>query len=145
MTIRYSKCQNSLKKRLVYQQTTPNENISQKADDNLAKVSETVKESYGARLEMKDKLDKMVEPISEEKQAWEKKIEQLRDELKINPTQKEAQGNFECLGKTVTVVVTANGEALPPHQSYVDGKLLEEGFISWALKTKKEQIEKPNA
>lgn len=130
----------STQKRLVYQQTSPNENISQKADDNLAKVSETVKESYGARLEMKDKLEKMAEPISKEKEQYSQLVLDLKAKFAADPSLKEAQGSFDCLGKKVTVTMTADGV----YQEFVDQKPII-NFLIWAIDTKKHQKEVPNA
>ena len=125
-------------KRLVYQQKSSNENISQKTDDNLAKVSETVKESYGARLELKRDLDDLLQPIAKERELYSKLVEELKKQLALNPSQKEVQGSFDCLGEKVTVTMSANGE----YQEFVNQKPIN--FLSWAIETKKHQKETPN-
>lgn len=124
-----------LNKRLIYEQINPKENLGQSLDRELGSL-ESIKE-------MKQELEKVIKPVSSEKESWQGQIALLRDQLKNNPAQKIIEGQFECLGKTVTVIVTANG-ADYPHETFVDGKPLAEGFISWALNTKKEQTEKTN-
>ncbi len=100
---------------------------------NLNKVSDVVKESYSKILSMKSNLDTKIEPISAEKLMWEKKIEELRSQLKKDPTLGEVQGDIIVFGdKRVTIKVNREGG----HNSYLENKELEQGFISWALEQK---------
>lgn len=146
MKINRTNYSNFAQKRLIYEDGGGNkasisENLNQTRDDNLTRVSETVKESYKDRLSMKRDLDDLVKPIETEKKTHDQFVHQLQEKLKTKLASEPAfKGNltesYEAMGQTITVEMDHEGS----YQEYVDSKPID--FQSWAIKAKQNQTNK---
>ncbi|MCC6643354.1 hypothetical protein IT411_01270, partial [Candidatus Peregrinibacteria bacterium] len=106
------------------------ENLADKEAQNLDKVSQAVRESFSARLELKEELDVKLTPIEEERARYQQIIDLLKSKL-AESSREQVEHEEDFFGEKVKFVMNRNGQ----YQEFVGGESIN--FLSWAIAKKK--------
>lgn len=136
--MKYPKSNHFLPSRLIFQNLGPQENFKNTEEENLRKVSEAVKESYGERLKMKQDIDSLLKPVEAERAAHQQFIAEMHTRLEASPG-KTLREEFSCLNEKLLIVMSPSGE----YQEYLNGQPIN--FLSWAINKKKSQSAETNS
>jgi hypothetical protein len=129
-------------KRLVFEDAGSPENLALSESQNLKNISETVKESYLQRQELREGIDNKIKDIHDEMAAHKQVVEQLHQRVLNEQPQTSISQDFICLGQTVTVSMDPSGN----YEEFitVQGQQKSINFLSWAIE-QKNMLNKTNA
>ena len=116
--------------RLIYQNLNSKESFADKEAQNLDKVSQTVRESFTARLELKEQIDSKLSPIAEERAKYQQIVENLKAEM-AKSTQERVSHKEAFFGQEVEFVMHKDGQ----YEEFVGGQSIN--FLNWAIAQKK--------
>lgn len=116
--------------RLIYQNLNSKESFADKEAQNLDKVSQAVRESFTARLELKEQIDAKLNPVAEERAKYQQIIDNLKAEMAKSAEDKVSHTET-FFGQQVEFVMHKNGQ----YEEFVGGQSVN--FLNWAIAQKK--------
>lgn len=112
--------------RLIYQQSALPEKPAGENRELYDGVSKTIETSYRGQILLANQLNEKFAPIAKEKAAFDRLLNEMKEELAKNNYSAPVERDLSVFGQTVHVVMDKNGT----NQEYVDGQ--EVNFMQWA-------------